>query len=82
MTAMVWSYMLAGFGILSLHLTGKKLRIGWAVGLFNSGLWVIYALTSQQYGFIISSVFFIIVQFNNYMKWGVKEGSDASRKAS
>ena len=66
---MIWSYILSGLGIISLILTGRKLAVGWLVGLFNSGLWIIYALTSQNYGFIISSIVFITVQIRNYRAW-------------
>jgi nicotinamide riboside transporter PnuC len=69
----MWSYLLAGLGVLSLYLTGKKLKSGWVVGLVNSGLWIIYALTSNQYGFIVSAVVFIVVQYKNYLAWDREE---------
>ena len=65
----MWSYILSGLGIISLILTGRKLAIGWLVGLTNSVLWIIYALTTGNYGFIISSVVFIVVQIRNYRAW-------------
>ena len=70
---MMWSYLLAGLGVLSLYLTGKKLKSGWVVGLVNSGLWIIYGLTSNQYGFILSAVVFIVVQYKNYLAWDREE---------
>jgi nicotinamide riboside transporter PnuC len=69
----MWSYLLAGLGVLSLYLTGKKLKSGWVVGLVNSGLWIIYGLTSNQYGFIVSAVVFIVVQYKNYVAWDREE---------
>jgi nicotinamide riboside transporter PnuC len=69
----MWSYLLAGLGVLSLYLTGKKLKSGWVVGLVNSGLWIIYGLTSNQYGFILSAVVFIVVQYKNYLAWDREE---------
>jgi nicotinamide riboside transporter PnuC len=69
----MWSYLLAGLGVLSLYLTGKKLKSGWVVGLVNSGLWIIYGLTSNQYGFIVSAVVFIVVQYKNYLAWDREE---------
>ena len=65
----MWSYTLAGLGVLSLYLTGKKLKSGWLVGLVNSGLWIIYGLTTDQHGFILSAVVFIVVQYKNYFAW-------------
>ena len=70
---MMWSYTLAGLGVLSLYLTGKKLKSGWVVGLINSGLWIIYGLTTEQYGFIVSAFVFIAVQYKNYVAWDREE---------
>jgi nicotinamide riboside transporter PnuC len=70
---MLWSYLLAGLGILSIYLTGKKLKSGWVVGLINSALWITYGLTSQQYGFVISALVFIGVQLKNYLNWAEEE---------
>ena len=66
---MIWSYILSGLGIVTMLLTGRKLAIGWLVGLTNSVLWIIYALTTGNYGFIISSLVFIVVQIRNYLAW-------------
>jgi nicotinamide riboside transporter PnuC len=73
----LWSYVLAGLGILSLYLTGKKMKSGWIVGLINSGLWIVYGITSNQFGFIISAVFFIAVQLKNYLSWRKEEKNNA-----
>lgn len=70
---MLWSYTLAGLGVISLILTGKKKKSGWVVGLINSGLWVIYALTTNQPGFLISSAVFITVQARNWLAWNQEE---------
>ena len=70
---MMWSYTLAGLGVLSLYLTGKKLKSGWIVGLVNSGLWIIYGWTTNQYGFILSALVFIAVQYKNYLAWAREE---------
>ena len=69
----MWSYLLAGLGVLSLYLTGKKLKSGWVVGLVNSGLWIVYGLTTEQYGFIVSAFVFIAVQYKNYLAWDREE---------
>jgi nicotinamide riboside transporter PnuC len=69
----IWSFVLSGLGVVSLYLTGKKLAVGWLVGLFNTALWVIYALTTAQYGFLVSSAVFTVVQVKNYLEWTKKE---------
>lgn len=70
---MIWSYILAFGGILQIWLTGKKLKIGWIVGLATSILWLIFGLTTNQYGFIISAVFFGYVHIKNYIAWSKNE---------
>jgi nicotinamide riboside transporter PnuC len=70
---MLWSYILAGLGVLSIYLTGKKLKSGWLVGLANSGLWIVYGLLTQQYGFLVSAIVFIYVQYRNYAAWAKEE---------
>jgi nicotinamide riboside transporter PnuC len=71
---MLWSYVLAGLGVLSLYLTGKKLKSGWVVGIVNSGLWMAYAIVTNQLGFLLSAFVFVAVQIKNYLKWAKEEG--------
>lgn len=65
----LWSYLLAAVGIFGIYLSGKKLAIGWLVGLGAQVLWIIYALVTRQYGFIISAVAYGAVYATNYKKW-------------
>lgn len=51
---MIWSFALAAIGIFGLWLAGKQIRAGWLIGLAAQVLWIIYALLTRQYGFIIS----------------------------
>lgn len=52
---MVWSFILAVVGILGLWVAGSNRWYGWAIGLGAQLLWVIYALVSNQYGFLLSA---------------------------
>ncbi len=51
----MWSYILAAVGILGIYLAGDKKRIGWAVGVGAQVLWIAYALSTQQYGFLVTA---------------------------
>ncbi len=64
---------MAALGVISLYLTGKKLKSGWVVGIVNSGLWIAYGVTTEQYGFIASAIVFITVQARNYQTWTAEE---------
>ena len=65
----LWSFALAGLGILQIYLTGKKLRFGWIVGLMTSLLWFIYGIVTAQYGFLISAVVFGAIHWRNWVSW-------------
>ena len=49
---MIWSFVLAAVGIAGIYLAGRKSKWGWGLGLAAQVLWVVFALTTAQYGFI------------------------------
>lgn len=73
-----WSYLLTAIGILGIYMAGKRNKYGWAIGLFAQALWFLYAVTTQQWGFILSAFAYGAVYFKNYAAW-TKE-KNASRQ--
>lgn len=65
----LWSFVLAGLGILQIYLTGEKLRIGWLVGIATSVLWFAYGIVTDQYGFLISAIVFGVTHYRNWKLW-------------
>lgn len=65
----LWSFALAALGIAQIVLTGKKLRVGWIVGIATSCLWFVYAFATAQYGFVISAIVFGWLHFRNWRAW-------------
>ena len=65
----LWSYMLAAVGILGLWLAGRKMAIGWAVGLGAQVLWIAYALATGQPGFIVSALGYGAIYAKNLRAW-------------
>ena len=53
---MLWSFILAAVGITGLFIAGKNNHWGWAIGLGAQLLWLAYALTTQQWGFIATAL--------------------------
>lgn len=58
------------FGLLGLWMAGSKNKTGWMVGLLAQLLWFLYAVVTQQYGFIVSAIAYGIVYYRNFQKWG------------
>ena len=70
---MIWSFILAGFGILGVYIAGRNNKWGWAIGLFAQILWITYALVTQQYGFILSAIGYGYFYGLNFYKWYKRE---------
>lgn len=66
---LIWSILLAVIGILGLYLAGSKNLWGWVVSFGAQLLWIIFAITTGQYGFILSAVAYGWVYARNYLRW-------------
>lgn len=64
-----WSWLLAAGGVFGLWLAGRKNRWGWAVGLAMQVLWIVYAVVTAQYGFIIAALAYSFVYAVNFYRW-------------
>jgi hypothetical protein len=72
-TPLWWSVLLAAVGVFGLWLAGRKNMWGWAVGASAQILWVVYALVSKQYGFLLSAFAYGWVYLMNLIKWRGEE---------
>jgi len=66
---MMWSWVLATIGVLGIYFVGRKTIWGWLVLLANEVIWIAYALTTKQYGFIVSAVAYAIVYIRSFVHW-------------
>jgi nicotinamide riboside transporter PnuC len=64
-----WSWVLAVIGVAGIYFVGRKTIWGWLVLLFNEILWIVYALTTDQYGFIFSALAYALVYIRSYIHW-------------
>jgi hypothetical protein len=64
-----WSWALTVVGVTGVWLAGRAKTAGWVVGLSAQGLWVAYALVTEQYGFIASALAFGLVYARNIRAW-------------
>ena len=60
---------LSAIGISSVWLTGDKNSLGWLVGILYNALWIVYAVFTAQYAFIVVCLVFIWVYARGYVKW-------------
>ncbi|MCD7440246.1 hypothetical protein K4B79_18705 [Streptomyces lincolnensis] len=69
-----WSWLLMAVGVTGLFLAGRRRALGWAIGLGAQLLWFVYALSTQQYGFVVSAVAYGWVYARNFRAWRTNEG--------
>jgi len=65
----MWSYVLAAIGVTGIFFVGRKTIWGWLVLLVNECLWIVYAVTTKQYGFIFAAIAYGIVYIKSYLLW-------------
>lgn len=64
-----WSWILATIGVSGIFFVGQKTIWGWLVLLANEVLWTVYAIATEQYGFIFSAVAYAAVYIRSYLHW-------------
>lgn len=65
----MWSWILAIIGVTGIYFVGKKTIWGWVVLSVNEVLWIIYAVTTKQYGFIVAAIAYGIVYVKSFIQW-------------
>ncbi|MEU5963869.1 hypothetical protein ABZ777_21925 [Micromonospora parva] len=69
MNPQLWSWLLMAVGVTGLYLAGKRSWTGWAVGLAAQLLWLAYAITSEQWGFLVSCFAYGAIYIRNLRAW-------------
>jgi hypothetical protein len=64
-----WSWVLMSVGVTGLWLAGRKNRLGWAIGFGSQVLWLAYSLSTRQWGFLVSCLFYGFVHARNFLRW-------------
>jgi len=65
----LWSWVLAAIGVSGIFFVGQKTIWGWLILLANECLWIIYAIATEQYGFIFSAIAYAVVYIRSYLHW-------------
>lgn len=78
MSGLAWSVVLALIGLIGTYLTGRYNSWGWFLGLFAQVLWATYAVTTAQYGFLLSAAAFGTIYWRNWRAWRRKDAAAQS----
>ena len=73
-----WSYILTAIGLFGMWLAGRKDWRGWLIGLSAQGVWLTYAVATQQWGFIVSAFAYGWVYALNI--WRMRQDDSSLRK--
>jgi nicotinamide riboside transporter PnuC len=69
----LWSWLLAVVGVTGIFLVGKKIIWAWLILLINEFIWIAYALSTKQYGFIVMATAYAMVYIKSYLAWNKEE---------
>ncbi len=75
-----WSYLLTAVGVFGLFLAGRRIWWSWYVGVGAQVLWLAYALTTDQYGFILSALAYGWVYLRNALSWSRERPHEPPQK--
>lgn len=69
MSPQLWSWLLMAVGVTGLYLAGRRSWIGWAIGLGSQVLWLAYSISTRQWGFLVSCLFYGAIHARNLYLW-------------
>lgn len=64
-----WNYIVTFVGLVGFWLAGKKIWWCWYVNIFNQILWFTFGLVTEQWGFVVGSLFYTAVFGRNAYRW-------------
>ena len=65
----LWSWILAAIGVSGIYFVGRKTIWGWLILLANEVIWIVYAVSTKQYGFIVSAIAYGVVYVRSFIHW-------------
>jgi hypothetical protein len=66
---MIMPYILSVIGVIGMLCIGSGKWWGWAIAFGNECLWIAFAVTTKQYGFIVGAAFYGTVNAFNAFRW-------------
>lgn len=84
MNPQIWSWILTAVGVTGLYLAGRRSPWGWGIGIAAQVLWLAYAISTEQWGFLVSVAAYGWVNVTNLRRMLAERlpaASEASRGA-
>lgn len=74
----LWSWALTLIGVSGFWLAGRKVWWAWYINIANQVLWTAYAVTTEQWGFLMGVPIYLAVFVPNAVRWTreARVGSD------
>lgn len=69
----MWSYLLSAAGITGLLVAARHPRAGWTINICAQGLWAVYAITTDQYGFVLAAAAYTVAYVRLLRRAGVAQ---------
>ena len=64
-----WSWILMLVGVTGIFLTGRRIKWGWLISVLAECLWILYAIATGQYGFIVAAIAYGVIDLINFRRW-------------
>lgn len=65
----LWSWALTAIGMTGIYFTTQKKIIGFVIGVGAQTLWVAFAISTAQYGFIFSAIGYGVLNLLGIYRW-------------
>jgi hypothetical protein len=62
----MWSWFLTAYNVLGMWITGRWRRAGWTVMILGGIPWAFYGLLTQQDGWLVGNLIFLVVYVRNW----------------
>ena len=69
MSDQVWGWALSLVGVAGFWLAGRRVWWAWHVNLANQALWLAFAVTTRQWGFLVGVAVYTAVFTGNARRW-------------
>jgi hypothetical protein len=69
MSELQWSWLLAGMGVSGMYFVGKKRWEAFLWLICMECLWIVFAIQTGTYGFIVGALSYIFVYIRNARLW-------------